>query len=365
MNKVYRITLIEGDGIGPEVVKAAKLCVEASGLKVEWEERFLGKTAQEKTGQLIPEETLDSIRRNRVALKGPVTTPVGGGFRSVNVELRKKLDLYANLRPVKSWPVCTSPFKDRKIDIVVVRENTEDLYAGIEFNSEDDFFPSLACELEKRGLDTKKERAISLKVISEENSRRIIRFAFDYAQENKRKKVTCIHKANILKFTDGLFLKIFYEEAKNFPEIISEDYIVDNFCMQVVLRPENFDVLVLPNLYGDIVSDLCAGLVGGLGLAPGANIGKDCAVFEPVHGSAPKHAGKNKVNPIATILSATLMLKYLKQEEKAEKIERAIEEVIKEGEFLTYDLKPTRDDPTSVGTLQMAEAIVDKIKSFK
>jgi len=364
MSKSYKITLIEGDGVGPEVVRAAKLCLEATGLNVEWEEKLLGRPAQEKLGELIPQETIDSIKKNKVALKGPVTTPVGGGFRSVNVGLRKILDLYANLRPVRSLGAPSS-FKDKKIDIIVVRENTEDLYAGIEFGQKDSFFPTLLSEVKRKGLkNLDSDSAISLKIISPRNSQRIIRFAFQYALDNGRRKVACVHKANILKFTDGLFLKVFYEEAKKFPQIIAEDYIVDNLSMQLVLKPENFDILVLPNLYGDIISDLCAGLVGGLGIAPGANIGENCAVFEPVHGSAPKYTGKNKVNPTATILSTALMLRYLGEVEKAQKIERAVEEIIKEGKFVTYDLKVDRNDPSAVGTLQMAEAIAEKIKSY-
>ncbi|MBN2120122.1 MAG: isocitrate/isopropylmalate dehydrogenase family protein [Candidatus Omnitrophica bacterium] len=359
----YRVTLIPGDGVGPEVVEAAKICIEASGVEIIWEEKLLGAQAQEKLGSLIPEETLASIRKNKLALKGPVTTPVGKGFRSVNVGLRKALDLYANVRPAKSLGACNSKYDN--VDIVVVRENTEDLYAGIEFDFNDPFASFLIDKINKGNIGKLSENtAISFKTISKKASERIIRFAFEYAIQNKRKKLACVHKANILKFTDGLFLSIFYEIAKDYKEIEAQDYIVDNLSMQLVLRPYNFDVLVLPNLYGDIISDLCAGLIGGLGLAPGANIGQTIAVFEPVHGSAPKYTGKNKVNPAATILSAALLLKHLQENEAARKIEQAVKDVIKENKSVTYDLKLNRDDPSSVGTLEMAEAIADKIKSY-
>lgn len=360
----YRITLIPGDGVGPEVVEAAKHCLSATGIDIIWDERLLGKTAKERVGQLIPDDTINSIKKNKIALKGPVTTPVGGGFRSVNVELRKRLDLYVNLRPVKSLGSITSKYDD--VDIVVVRENTEDLYAGIEFDVDAEFTKSLINTINEKNLGKiSQDAAISLKAISRRGSERIIRFAFEYALSNKRNKVSCIHKANILKFTDGLFLKTFYEIAKNYSQIEANDFIVDNLSMQLVLRPHNFDVLVLPNLYGDIISDLCAGLIGGLGLSPGANIGEGIAVFEPVHGSVPKYTGLNKVNPTATILSAALMLRYLHEEEAALKIERAVAEVIQEDKFVTYDLKKGRDDLNVVGTSQMADQIANKIKLYK
>jgi len=333
------VTLIPGDGVGPEVINGAKLCIQATGVDIKWEEKLLGKDALDKLGALVPEETVDSIKKNKVALKGPV------------------------LRPAKTLGSTNSKYKN--IDIIVVRENTEDLYSGIEFDIGDELNEFLINRInEKKMGNLSKDTAISLKIISEIGSRRIIRFAFEYALSNNRKKVVCVHKANILKFTDGLFLKNFYNEAPNFPNIIAEDFIVDNLSMQLVLRPNNFDVLVLPNLYGDIISDLCAGLIGGLGLAPGANIGNDLAVFEPVHGSAPKYAGKNKVNPSATILSGSLLLNYLGEKEASSKIDRAVSEVVTENKFVTYDLKPTRDDRTAVGTTQMAEAIAKRIKSY-
>jgi isocitrate dehydrogenase (NAD+) len=359
----HKITLIPGDGIGPEVTEAARLCLEATGLDLEWEEQLIGQTALEKKNSLLPQETLESIKKNKVALKGPATTPVGESFRSVNVALRKELDLYVNLRPVLSLGCIKEKYSD--VDIVVVRENTEDLYAGIEFDVGDEFTLSLIEQINsKYRRKLSPNTAISLKTISKEGSSRIAKFAFEYALKNNRQKISCVHKANILKFSDGLFLKTFYQIAKDYGTVEANDYIVDNLSMQLVLRPQNFDVLVLPNLYGDIISDLCSGLVGGLGLAPGGNIGKDIAVFEPVHGSAPKYAGKNKVNPAATILSGALMLKYMGYIAEAEKVQRAIKEVIQEGKDLTYDLKPDRNDPAAAGTSQMAQAIAEKIRSY-
>lgn len=359
----YKVTLIPGDGIGPEVTKAAKLCVESTGVDIEWEEYLIGETALEKQSALLPKDTIDSIKKNKIALKGPATTPVGESFRSVNVALRKELDLYVNLRPVLSLNSVKQLYKN--VDIVVVRENTEDLYVGIEFDIGDVFTTDLIKRINKhQGRKLSDNTAISLKTISKEGSRRVIKFAFEYALKNKRKKVSCVHKANILKFSDGLFLKTFYEMAKDYDSLEANDYIVDNLSMQLVLRPYNFDVLVLPNLYGDIISDLCSGLVGGLGLAPGGNIGKDMAVFEPVHGSAPKYAGKNKVNPVATILSGGLMLKYMGEKDAALKIERAVNDVIREDKSVTYDLKSDRNDPSAVGTNEVAEAIAEKIKSY-
>ena len=327
------ITLLPGDGIGPEITEAAKIAVAASGAQIRWEVMPAGEAASEKYGTPLPEETIESIRKNKVALKGPITTPVGKGFRSVNVYIRKKLDLYACLRPCKSYGVKDIPFPG--VDLVIVRENTEDLYAGIEFEKGDPKIKELS------GLTGYKflpDTGISIKPISQAASERICRFAFDYALKNKRKKVTGVHKANIMKFSDGIFLDAFRKTAANYPDIESEDRIVDNMAMQLVKKPQLYDVLVLPNLYGDIISDLCAGLVGGLGLAPGANIGDDIAVFEPTHGSAPKHAGKNRINPISMILSAALMLKYVNEDEAAEKIERSVRELIKKGDTLTYDL---------------------------
>ncbi len=333
----YRVTLIPGDGTGPEVIRAARRVLEATGIEFEWDVQRAGAEVMEERGTPLPEEVLDSIRTNGVGLKGPITTALGSGFRSVNVAIRQQLDLYANLRPAKTIPGVRSRYKN--VDLIVVRENTEDLYAGIEHY----VIPGEAAE--------------SVKLITRRASERIVRFAFDYARGHGRRKVTAVHKANVLKFSDGLFLQVAREVAQEYPNIEFEDRIVDNMCMQLVQKPQAYDVLVCPNLYGDIVSDLTAGLVGGLGVAPGANIGDGLAVFEPVHGSAPKYAGQNRVNPTAAILSGALMLRYLGEEEAAERVERAVAEMIAEGKYVTYDLKPDRDDPTAVGTQEMAEAI--------
>lgn len=358
----HKVTLIPGDGIGPEVTQAAKRCIEATGAKIEWEEVIAGKTAQDKFGDILPKNVLESIRRNKVALKGPIITPIGEGFRSVNVAIRQTLDLYACVRPAKSYMGVRSPYKD--IDLVVIRENSEDLYAGIEFEKGKAETKNLIKEIEKYGQKKiRPDSAISIKPISGYASERIARFAFEYAIKFNRKKVTAVHKANIMKFTDGLFLKTARKVAQEYAnKIIFEEAVVDNMAMQLVKMPQNYDVLVLPNLYGDIISDLCAGLVGGLGIAPGANIGCDMAVFEPVHGAAPKYKGKNLVNPTAMILSGVLMLRHNKEEKCADKLEKAVKEVLAEGKFVTYDLKPNRDDPTSVGTQEMANAIIEKIK---
>jgi len=359
---MYKVTLIPGDGIGPEVAAAAKKCIAATGVKIEWEEVIAGERALKESGEILPKKVLDSIKKNKVALKAPITTPIGEGFRSVNVALRQALDLYACVRPVKSYPGVKSPFKN--IDLVVVRENSEDLYAGIEFEEGKPETKNLIKEIEKySGKTIRKDSGISIKPISISASDRIIRFAFEYALKFNRKKVTAVHKANIMKFTDGIFLKTAREVAKEYADkVVFEEAIVDNMAMQLVQKPHNYDVLVLPNLYGDIISDLCAGLVGGLGVAPGANIGSDIAVFEAVHGSAPKYAGKNKVNPTAMILSAVLMLRYLKEGQAAENLENAVKKVLAEGKSVTYDLKTNRDDPTAVGTQEMADAIISKIK---
>jgi isocitrate dehydrogenase (NAD+) len=337
----YRITLIPGDGTGPELVEATRRVLDATGVQFEWDIQEAGADVMDKYGTPLPEAVLDSIRVNKVALKGPITTPVGTGFRSVNVAIRKILDLYANVRPARSMegiPVC-----HEGLDLVVVRENTEGLYAGIEH----DVIPDVAAE--------------SIRIITRKGSERIVRFALEYARTNGRRKVTAVHKANILKATDGLFLRVAEQVASAYPDIEFNDRIVDNMTMQLVQRPHEYDVLVMPNLYGDIVSDLCSGLVGGLGVAPGANIGDDLAVFEPVHGSAPKYAGKNKVNPTATILSGSLMLRHLGERQAAERVEAAVAAVIADGRYVTYDLKPTRDDPTAVGTKEMADAIIDAL----
>ncbi len=357
----YKVTLIPGDGIGPEVIEAAKMCVEATGVDIEWEEFLAGERAQEKYGKLVPDELFSSIRRNKVALKGPIITPVGSGFRSVNVFLRKELDLFACVRPAKIYPGIRSKYD--VVDIVVIRENTEDLYAGIEFEKGETATEELRQLVAKYGKGRiREDSGVSLKAISRFGTERIVRFAFEYALRNNRQKVVVVHKANILKFSDGLFLDVARQVAREYEgKVQFEDIIIDNLCMQLVHRPEKFDVLVLPNLYGDIVSDLCAGLVGGLGVAPGANIGNEIAIFEPVHGSAPKYAGLNKVNPMATILSAVMMLDYLGETECARRLEQAVIDVLKEGKSLTYDLLPPDRQKEAVSTFQMAEAICKKI----
>jgi len=353
----HNVTLIRGDGTGPELVAAAKRVLEATGVKFNWDIQDAGVDVMEREGTPLPPHVLKSIRHNKVALKGPITTPIGTGFRSVNVALRKELDLYACLRPCKYYPGIRSKYQD--VDLVVVRENTEDLYAGVEF----DVGTVPAVEIiEMAEGKIRQDSAISIKPISITGTRRIVRFAFDYARENNRKKVTAVAKANIMKFTDGLFFRVASEVAKNYPDIEYQEVLVDNMCMQLVQKPELYDVLVLPNLYGDILSDLCAGLVGGLGVAPGANIGDEAALFEPTHGSAPRYKGQNKVNPTALILSGMLMLRYLKETEAADRLERAVAAVIAEGKDVTYDMKPDRNDPTAVGTSEMADAIIRKMQ---
>jgi len=337
----HTITLIPGDGTGPEVTEAMRRVVEATGISVEWDVQEAGEKAMAEFGTPLPDHVLESVRRNRVGIKGPITTPVGSGFRSVNVAIRKALDLYANLRPAQSFPGVRSAFQD--VDLVIVRENTEGLYVGIEH----DVIAGEAAE--------------AIRIITRRGSERVVRYAFEYARESGRHQVTAVHKANILKLTDGLFLETARAVASEYPDIAFNDRIVDNMCMQLVQRPEEYDVLVLPNLFGDIVSDLASGLVGGLGVAPGANIGDGLAVFEPVHGSAPKYAGQNKVNPTATIRSAVLMLRYVGEIEAANGVEAAIRRVIAEADRVTYDMKPTRDDPTAVGTQQMADAIIEAL----
>jgi isocitrate dehydrogenase (NAD+) len=334
----YRVTLIPGDGTGPELIAATRHVLECTGVEFDWDIQEAGADVMAQAGTPLPDAVLHSIRSNGIALKGPITTPVGTGFRSVNVAIRKALDLYANVRParaMKGIPICHA-----NVNVVVVRENTEGLYAGIEH----DVIPDVAAE--------------SIRIITRRGSERIVRFAFEYAQANERRLVTAVHKANILKATDGLFLKVAREVAAEYPHIEFNDRIVDNMSMQLVQRPYEYDVLVCPNLFGDVLSDLCSGLVGGLGVAPGANIGDGIAVFEPVHGSAPKYTGQNKVNPTATILSGALMLRHLGETEAGARVEQAVAAVIAAGSSVTYDLKPTRDDPTAVGTREMAEAIV-------
>ncbi len=358
----YRVTLLPGDGIGPEVVSAMRKCVDATGVDIIWEEIAVGASVIARCGSPLPQEAIDAVKRNKVAIKGPIETPVGKGFRSVNVQLRQELDLYACVRPVKYMEGTKAV--NTKVDIVIFRENTEDLYAGVEFDVYSDQAKHLIKEI--NALSSKKVRedsAVSIKPISIFGSERIIRYAFEYAVRSGRKKVSLVHKANIMKFTDGLFLRTGQKIAEEYAsKVLFEDVIVDNMCMQLVQKPELYDVLVLPNLYGDIVSDLCAGLVGGLGLAPGANIGSAAALFEPVHGSAPKYAGQNKVNPAATILSAVMMLRHLGEIDAAIRLESAVGAVIREGKDVTYDLKADRNDPSAVGTQEMAQAIVRKLK---
>ncbi len=354
------ITLIPGDGIGPEVIKATTRCIEATGAKIKWEILNAGESVIKEKGTPLPDEVLESIRKNKVALKGPITTPVGSGFRSVNVAMRKQLDLYACLRPYKLYPGVQTNYE--KADLVIVRENTEDLYAGIEFQEgtpEAKEFIDFVNERSETKI--KLDSGISLKPNSRSASERIVKFAFEYAKANGRKKVTAVHKANIMKFSDGLFLETARKVAENYKEVEYEDRIVDNMCMQLVQKPEVYDVIVAPNLYGDLLSDLCAGIVGGLGVAPGANIGDELALFEPTHGSAPKYAGKNKVNPLAAIISGIMMLRHIGEEKPADELEKAMATVIREGKSLTYDMKPTPDDPTAVGTSEVADAIIEKM----
>ena len=360
----HTITLIPGDGIGPEITDATVKVVEATGVDIEWDIVQAGAEVYEKEGNVLPQKVIDSLKANKVGIKGPITTPVGTGFRSVNVAMRKLFNLYACVRPCKSYEGVKSKYSD--IDLVIIRENTEDLYAGIEFElNKEETKDLIDFVKEKKDLLIRKDSGISLKPISITGSENIIRFAFEYARKNNRKKVTGIHKANIMKYSDGIFLDVFKKIASEYNDIESEDRIVDNMCMQLVQKPELYDVLVLPNLYGDIISDLAAGLVGGLGVAPGGNIGNDIALFEPTHGSAPKYKGLNKVNPTAMMFSAVLMLNYIGESSCADLLEAAIAQNISEGKYVTYDMKPTRDDPNAVGTKEVADAIVKKIKRLK
>src|ERR687892_1640136 len=357
----HRVTLIPGDGTGPELTEATRRVLEATGVALDWDERQAGVEVMEQAGTPLPDDTLESVKENGVALKGPITTPIGTGFRSVNVALRHELELFACLRPCKTYPGVRTRYDN--VDIVVVRENTEDLYAGIEYEAGGEEAEKVIGML--NGLQSKQiapGSGISVKPMSAEASERIIRYAFEYARANGRREVAGVTKANIMKFTDGLFLSVFREVARDYPDIASREVLVDALCMQLVQRPEEFDVLVLPNLYGDIVSDVTAGLVGGLGVAPGANIGTSTAVFEATHGSAPRYKGLNKVNPTAMILSGVLMLRHIGQPDAAQRLERGVARVISEGTHVTYDLKPTRDDPTAVGTSEYADAIIEKLE---
>lgn len=358
---MVNVTLITGDGVGPEIAEATRRCIDATGAGINWEIAGAGSDVMERQGTPLPDATVESIKKNGVALKAPITTPVGKGFRSINVYLRQALDLYACLRPCKSYKGVRSRYSD--IDLVIVRENTEDLYAGIEFQKGKDDTAELIDWLNKHSArKITEDSGISIKPISVKATERIVRFAFDYARKMGRKKVTSVHKANIMKFTDGLWLEVSRDVAKQYPDIEFEDRIVDNMCMQLIQKPELYDVIVLPNLYGDIISDLCAGLVGGLGVAPGANIGDEIAIFEATHGSAPKYKGQNKVNPTALILSGVMMLRHIGKIDEADKLEKAVAAVIAEGKDVTYDMKADRNDPTAVGTSEMADAIVRKIK---
>jgi len=358
------ITLIPGDGTGPEISAATVKVVEATGVNIEWDIVNAGAEVYEKEGTVLPDNVVESLKKNKVGLKGPITTPIGTGFRSVNVAMRKLFNLYACVRPCKSYKGVRSRYEN--IDLVIVRENTEDLYAGVEFERGKKETVDLIKYIGKiNTTPIRIDSGLSIKPISITGSEKIIKFAFEYARKNKRRKVTGVHKANIMKYTDGLFLEIFRKIAAGYPDIESEDRIVDNMCMQLVQKPELYDVMVLPNLYGDIISDLAAGLIGGLGVAPGGNIGEELALFEPTHGSAPKYKGANKVNPTAQMLSAVLMLRHIGEEKYADLMEAAIAQVIAEGRNVTYDMKPTPDDPTAVGTSQMADAIIEEIKELK
>ncbi|MBF0606806.1 MAG: isocitrate/isopropylmalate dehydrogenase family protein [Candidatus Magnetobacterium sp. LHC-1] len=358
----YRVTLIPGDGVGPEVSEAVVRVIDATGVKIDWDVQNAGTDVYEAEGTPLPQRVIDSIKDNKVAIKGPVTTPVGTGFRSINVALRQELDLYACLRPCKSYAGARSIYAN--VDLVVVRENTEDLYAGIEFQKDAKTTTELIDFIAaKSGKHIRSDSGVSIKPISVYGTERIVRFAFDYARNNNRRKVTAVHKANIMKHSDGLFLEVAREVAKSYSDIEFEDRIIDNMCMQLVQKPELYDVLVLPNLYGDIVSDLAAGLIGGLGLAPGANIGADIAVFEATHGSAPKYKGLNKVNPMAMMLSGVMMLHYLGHREEASRLDSTIADLIREGRFVTYDMKPSPDDPTAIGTSNVADEIVKLLKA--
>jgi isocitrate dehydrogenase (NAD+) len=358
----HAVTLIPGDGVGPEICDASVRVLEATGVQFDWDVQQAGENVMAQYGTPLPDHVLDSIRRNRVALKGPITTPVGTGFRSVNVALRQELDLYALVRPIKAYRGARNLIDD--LDLVIVRENTEDIYAGIEFEQGTPDAERFIGEISQAtGKRIRPDSGLSIKPISISGSERIVQFAFDHARRYGRRKVTAVHKANIMKHTDGLFLAVARRVAERNPDLEFEDRIVDNMCMQLLLRPREYDVLCCPNLYGDIISDLCAGMIGGLGLAPGANIGSNGAVFEATHGSAPKYTGQNKVNPMAVMLSGVLMLRYLGEDEPADRLEGALAAVIAEGRSVTYDLKPIRDDPTAVGTSQVADAVVAKLRA--
>ncbi len=353
----HRVTFIPGDGVGPELSDATRRVLEATGVGFDWDVQHAGADVVSEHGTPLPQQVLESIRANKVAIKGPITTPVGTGFRSVNVELRKQLDLFACLRPCKWYPGVRSRYSD--VDLVIFRENHEDLYAGIEFEMGSQEALGLIGYIKGvSGRDIRPDSGISIKPISVFGTTRIVKAAFEYARTNNRRTVTAVHKSNIMKFSDGLFLKTAREVAAQYPDIEFNDRIVDNMTMQLVAHPGDYDVLVLPNLYGDIISDLCAGLVGGLGVAPGANLGEELAVFEPTHGSAPKYAGQNKMNPMAMMLSGVLMLRHLGEGHAADRLEKAIAGVMVEGTHVTYDMRASRNDPGAVGTSHVADAVV-------
>ena len=357
----YQVTFIRGDGTGPEISEAVRRVLEATGVEFEWDWQDAGTDVYEEEGDPLPDRVIESIKERGLAIKGPVTTPVGSGFRSINVALRKELDLYACLRPCKAYEGVRTRFPET--DIVIVRENHEDLYAGVEYELGDERTERLRqCIKDTEGTELREDIGVTIKAISEYGTRRIVKEAFEYARAYGRSKVTAAHKANIMKHTDGLFLRLAREVAEEYDDIEFEDRIIDNLCNQLVSRPEEYDVIVLPNLYGDIVSDLGAGLIGGLGVAPGANVGDEYAVFEAVHGSAPKYKGQNKVNPMALMLSGVMLLHHIEEAEAAERLEGAIAEVIGEGESVTYDMKPSRDDPTAVGTSDVADAVIAKME---
>ncbi len=357
----YRVTFIPGDGIGPEIAEATRRVLEATGVEFAWDVQHAGADVMDQhDGNPLPPQVLDSIRDTGVAIKGPITTPVGSGFRSVNVALRQELDLFGQVRPCKSYRGVRSRYED--IDLIVIRENSEDIYSGLEFEQGTPATAAVIKDLgERLNRPIRPDSGLSIKPISVTGTRRIVQFAFDLARRQGRHKVTAVHKANIMKHTDGLFLRVAQEVAAENGDVEFEDRIVDNMCMQLVQKPELYDVLVCPNLYGDIVSDLCAGLTGGLGIAPGANHGAAGALFEPVHGSAPKYAGQNRANPTAMMLSGVMMLRHLEETDAADRLEAAIAGVIAEGERVTYDLKENRDDPSAVGTDAYADAIIERL----
>ncbi len=358
----HRVTLIPGDGVGPELTAAAQRAIEATGVAIDWDVQAAGSEVAEREGTPLPERVLDSIRENGAALKGPVTTPIGAGFRSVNLALRVALDLFACVRPCRWYPGVRSRYEG--VDVVIVREATEDAYTGIEFEQGAPETAELIAFIERTtGKRVRQDSGLSIKAISEGASERIARFAFGYAQGHGRGKVTAGHKANIMKFSDGLFLHTVRRVAGEHPDVAFEDRIIDNLTMQLVQRPEDYDVLVLPNLYGDILSELCAGLVGGLGVAPSANIGEDLAVFEPTHGSAPRYRGLGRANPMAMMLAGAMLLRHLGETAAGDRLEGAVAAVIARGDVVTYDLKPTRDDPTAATTDQVADAVIERLVS--